>query len=55
MEKNQIKLLTSLAKEIQSQKKSRAQIVDTFISAKILNEKGKFTKHYPNLSRLVSK
>lgn len=55
MEKNQIKLLTTLAKEIQTQKKTKAQVIDTFISAKIFTEKGKFTKHYPNLSRLVSK
>lgn len=55
MQKSQVKLLTSIAKEIQGQKKDRAKIVVTFKSAKILTEKENFTKQYSNLKKVVSK
>ena len=40
MEVNQIKLLSSLAKKLESEKKDRAQIVASLQSAKILTKKG---------------
>lgn len=54
MESNQIKLLSTLAKKIKSEKKDRAKIVITLKSAKIITKDGNFTKHYSNLKKVVS-
>jgi len=54
MQENQVKLLTSLAKKIKSEKKDRAQIIATFQSAKILTKKENFTSHYSNLKKVVA-
>ncbi|MHA7610336.1 hypothetical protein ACV0BM_015930 [Elizabethkingia meningoseptica] len=54
MEANQIKLLSSLAKKIKSEKKDKAQVVASLHSAKILTKSGNFTTHYSNLKRVVS-
>ncbi len=53
METNQIKLLTSLAKKIEREKKEKSQIILTFQSAKILTKSGNFTSHYSNLKKVV--
>ena len=53
MENNQVKLLTSLAKKIEKEKKERKQIVSTFQSAKILTKGENFTGHYSNLKKAV--
>jgi hypothetical protein len=54
METNQIKLLEALAKAIKSEKKNRSEIVLTLKSAKIINSKENFTKHYSNLGKVVT-
>lgn len=54
MESNQIKLLTSLAKRIKSEKKDKVAIVTSLQSAKILTKNGNFTGHYSNLKRVIS-
>jgi hypothetical protein len=51
---NQIKLLSSLAKRLESEKKDRAQIVASLQSAKILTKKENLTGHYSNLKRVVT-
>lgn len=54
MKSNQVKLLTSLAKEIKSGKKNKAKIVATLQSAKILTKQGNFTDKYSNLNRVAT-
>ena len=54
MEINQAKLLVSLAKKIQSEKKDRNKIVVSLNSAKILTKKENFTKHYSNLEKAIA-
>ncbi len=53
MKNNQVKLLTSLAKKIEKEKKDRSQIISTLQSAKILTKKENFTEQYSNLRRVV--
>ena len=53
MENNQVRLLNSLAKKIEKEKKDRSQIVSTLQSAKILTKKENFTEHYSNLRKVV--
>ena len=55
MEANQLKLLLKLAKEIEKEAKDRKTVdgvVDSLLSAKILDKKGQFTGHYNNLNKL---
>lgn len=54
MENNQIKLLSTLARKIKSEKKDSAKIFTTLKSARIITKKGNFTKHYSNLKKVVS-
>lgn len=54
MKTNQVKLLTSLAKKIKSEKKDRAKVVASLQSAKILTKKENFTGHYSNLKKVVA-
>ena len=54
METNQIKLLSSLAKKIKSEKKDKATVIASLNSAKILTKSGNFTAHYKNLKRAVA-
>ncbi len=54
MEVNQVVLLTSLAKEIKSEKKDRSKIVSTLRSAKIITKDENFTEHFSNLKKVVS-
>lgn len=53
METNQVKLLTSLAKKIKTEKKDRAKVVASLQSAKILTKNEKFTNKYSNLNKVV--
>lgn len=53
MESNQIKLLSSLAQNIQSRKKNRELIVSTLQSAKILTRGENLTSHYANLNKVI--
>ena len=55
MESNQLKLLSSLAKAIKSEKKDKAEIIVTLQSAKILTKKENFTGHYKNLDKVIIK
>lgn len=52
METDQIKLLSSLAKKIKTEKKDREKIVSSLNSAKILTKSGDFTTHFRNLKRV---
>ncbi len=54
MEPNQIQLLKSLAKKLKSEDKSKAKILASFQSAKILDKKGNFTRHFSNLKKVVT-
>mgnify|MGYP007089158887 CR=1 FL=1 len=54
METNQVKLLTSLAKRIKSEKKDRSKVVASLQSAKILTKNENLTGHYSNLKKIVS-
>jgi len=54
MMNNQKKLLFNLAKQIKAEPKTRAQIVTTLKSAKILTPKENLTSHYSNLNRALS-
>ncbi|SIT08802.1 hypothetical protein SAMN05421788_103406 [Filimonas lacunae] len=54
MGSNQIKLLLDLAKQIESEPRKKAEIVETLTAAKILTPKGKFTSHYSNLRKVVA-
>lgn len=53
METNQVKLLTSLAKRIKSEKKDRSKVVASLQSAKILTKNENLTGHYSNLKKVV--
>lgn len=53
MKTNQVKLLASLAKKIEKEKKERSKIILTLQSAKILTKSENFTGHYSNLERVV--
>lgn len=54
MPTDQIKLLSSLAKEIKTEKKDREKVVAFLQSAKILTKHENFTGNYSNLQRIVS-
>jgi hypothetical protein len=54
MEANQIKLLSSLAKKIKTEKKDKVRVVASLSSAKILTKSGNFTTHFSNLKRAVA-
>lgn len=49
----QVKLLTSLAKDIKSKKKTRDAVVTTLKSAKILTKAENLTTHYSSLKKIV--
>lgn len=53
MERNQIKLLTSLAKKIKAEKKDKNAVILTLQSAKILTKSENFTGNFSNLNRIV--
>jgi hypothetical protein len=53
MKSNQIKLLTTLAKEIKAEKRDKAKVLATLQSAKILTRQGNFTGKFSNLNRVV--
>lgn len=52
---DQIKLLTSLAKEIEAKEINKKIALASLQSAKILDKSGNFTKHYSHLGRLIVK
>lgn len=54
MGNQQAKLLSTLAKSIQTEPRQKAKIVATLTSAKILTAKAKFTGHYSNLKSVVT-
>jgi len=55
MESNQIKLLYELAKKLKSQENDKAKALTSLQSAKILDKRGRFTKPYRNLEKVVLK
>ena len=52
MYSEQIKLLFALAKKQKNQKRSKEEIMKTFVDAGILTKSGNYTKNYPELRRL---
>ncbi|MCF8373945.1 MAG: hypothetical protein K9H64_20140 [Bacteroidales bacterium] len=54
METNQVKLLTTLARKIKSEKKDRTKVVASLQSAKILTKSENFTVHYKNLNKVFA-
>ncbi len=54
---DQIKLLNNLAKKIKAERNSRtkAQALETLVSAGILTKSGSFSANYPNLGKVVTK
>lgn len=55
MEREQKELLSKLAKELKSQKRTKKEALKTLQSAKILDKNGEFTIHYKNLKKVVTK
>jgi hypothetical protein len=53
MENNQAKLLKALAKKLRGEKKTKEEILKSFVSAGILGWDSKFTENYPNLRRIT--
>lgn len=49
MEDNQAKLLSLLAKKLKDEKRNNQEILKTFVSAGILNQKGEKTKNFSGL------
>ncbi len=54
MAANQLELLAALAIKINAEKKDRAKVVASLISAKILTKNENFTTHYNNLKKVVT-
>ena len=54
MAKDQVQLLKELAEELKSEPKDKDKALATLVAAKILTKKGHFTRHYPNLKRVVA-
>jgi hypothetical protein len=50
MSEKEIKHLTDLAKKRLKNNVSKKEVLHTFVMAGILNNDGKFTENYPNLS-----
>ena len=55
MEQKQISLLEALAKKLKSEKKDKAEAIESLQAARILTKSGNFTGHYSSLKRAVSK
>ncbi len=53
MENTQAKLLISLAKRLKTEKKDKLKAKASLMSAGILDNKGRFTKHYTNLEKAI--
>lgn len=49
----QTKLLISLAKEKQAEKRDKSTAISSLKSAKILTKNGNFTTHYSNLDKFI--
>ncbi len=52
MYSEQKKLLLALVKKQKSEKRSKEEILKTFVEAGILTKSGNYTKNYPELRRL---
>jgi hypothetical protein len=52
MNSKQIKLMTSLAKKLRTEKRNTTQIISTFVAAGILTKNGSYTKNYPTLKEM---
>lgn len=52
---DQIKLLNALARKIKSEEKTKAQSLQTLVSAGILTKSGNFSTQYGNLGKIISK
>jgi len=53
MDAQQLQLLLDLAKKLKSETREKAEILNSLKNAKILTEKGNFTRHYPHLRKIV--
>lgn len=54
MGRNQVKLLSDLAKQLNSKPRQKKRIVMSLTSAKIITPKENFTSHYSNLGKAVA-
>jgi hypothetical protein len=54
MENIQSKLLANLANKLRNEHKTRAQVVTSLRSAKIIDKDENFTAHYKNLGKIVT-
>lgn len=54
MTKDQIKLLSRLAKDLKARKKSKKEVVASLQAARILTKGNRFAGHYSHLSKAVS-
>lgn len=54
MKKEQTSLLLALANRLKKQNNSREAIIKSLSAAGIVNKKGKVTKSFPNLERVLT-
>lgn len=54
MKKEQTSLLLALAKKLNSEQTSKESAIESLSSAGIVTKKGKITKSFPNLERVLS-
>lgn len=54
MKKEQTSLLLALAKKLRQEQTSKESAIESLSSAGIITKKGKMTKFFPNLERVLS-
>lgn len=54
MTRDQIKLLSRLAKDLKERKKTKKEVVASLQAARILTKGNQFTGHYKHLNKVVS-
>ena len=54
MDTKQIKLMALLVKKLRGEKRDKKAILNTFVSAGILTNRGNYTKNYASLGKLES-
>lgn len=55
MEQKQISLLRALVKKLKSEKRDKAEAIESLQAAKILTKSGNFTGHYSSLGSVLTK
>ena len=54
MKKEQTSLLINLAKKLKKEESSKEAVIQSLNSAGIVTKKGKMTKSFPNLERVIA-